>query len=150
MKYNEKYDRFVDDDLIIYRWDKKLDKLVQCKTYFNTRYMTVKTKLGYRKVHRVLWETMVGEIPPDYQLDHINTITTDNRLENLRCVTRKENMNNPITKINMSKSAKKRGMPIETIRKCHEANRGKPTWNAGLRGEEYLKHYKDGIKNGRN
>lgn len=157
MKYNEKYDRYVDSDLVIYKWDNKLDKLVQCKTYFNTRYMTVWTKLGYRKVHRVIWETMIGEIPAGYQLDHINTNTTDNRLENLRCVTPKENMNNILTKNKLSEKAKKRVMSLETLRKAHEALRkahearkGNPSWNAGLRGKEYLSHYKNGIKNGRN
>lgn len=29
MKYNEKYDRYVDDDLVVYRLDKNSDKLVQ-------------------------------------------------------------------------------------------------------------------------
>ena len=31
------------------------------------------------------------------EIDHINGISTDNRLENLRCVTHSENMNNPIS-----------------------------------------------------
>ena len=31
------------------------------------------------------------------EIDHINTVRDDNRLENLRVVTRKENMNNPKT-----------------------------------------------------
>ena len=48
-------------------------------------------------VHRLVWETFNGVIPDGYQIDHINTIRDDNRLENLRCVTRKDNMNNPLT-----------------------------------------------------
>ena len=36
------------------------------------------------------------------QLDHINTIRSDNRLENLRCVTQKENSNNPLTRKHIS------------------------------------------------
>lgn len=33
MKYNSKYDRYVDDDLVIYRYDKSKDKLVQCNQH---------------------------------------------------------------------------------------------------------------------
>lgn len=131
MKYNSKYDRYVDDDLVIYRWDYKKDKLVQCPIYYNTRYMVVKTKLGNRKVHRVLWETMVGEVPEGYELDHINAVRTDNRLENLRCVTHKENVNNPLTIKNHSIAAKRIGMPIETLKKAWEANKGRTPPNKG-------------------
>lgn len=31
MKYNEKYDLYIDDDLVIYYWDKRKDKLMQRK-----------------------------------------------------------------------------------------------------------------------
>ena len=48
-------------------------------------------------VHRLIWETFNGEIPEGYEIDHINTIRNDNRLENLRLVTHKENSNNPLT-----------------------------------------------------
>ena len=53
----------------------------------------------YKKlfVHRLVYEAFVGEIPEGYEIDHINTIRDDNRLSNLRCVTRKENHANPIT-----------------------------------------------------
>lgn len=139
MKYNSKYDRYLDDDLVIYRWDKKKDKLVQCPIFYNTRYMTVNTKLGYRKVHRVLWETMIGEVPPGCQLDHINTIRTDNRLENLRVVTPKENMNNPLTIKKLSQIAKRRGMPIETLKKAWEANKGRTPPNKGKHPSEETK-----------
>ena len=150
MKYNAKYDRYIDEDLIIYRWDKNLNKLVQCKLQSNYGYPWVYTKIGYKFVHRVIWETFMGEIPDGYEIDHINTVRTDYRLENLKVVTHKENINNAMTKLNMKKAAKKRGVPQETLRKCHEHNKGKPSWNAGLHGTDYLKHYKNGIKNGRN
>lgn len=50
-----------------------------------------------RLAHRVVWEAFNGEIPEGMEIDHINTIRSDNRLENLRLVTSKENKNNPIT-----------------------------------------------------
>ena len=55
----------------------------------------VYSTLGY--IHKIIWEAFKGKIPKGYQIDHINTIRNDNRLENLRIVTPKENCNNPLT-----------------------------------------------------
>jgi hypothetical protein len=38
-------------------------------------------------LHRLLYETFVGDIPDNMIIDHINRIKTDNRLENLRLTT---------------------------------------------------------------
>ena len=100
MKYNAKYDRWVSKDGLVYRYDNKNDKLVLCKIKPHYGYERVKTKEGYRFVHRIVYETFVGEISQGYELDHINTIRDDNRLENLRIVTHKENINNKLTLIN--------------------------------------------------
>ena len=43
--------------------------------------------------HRVSWAIYHGAWP-DAEIDHINGIKTDNRIENLRSVTRSENMRN--------------------------------------------------------
>lgn len=37
-------------------------------------------------MHRWIWEQMMGPIPTDYEIDHINGIRTDNRIDNLRCI----------------------------------------------------------------
>lgn len=50
-----------------------------------------------QRVHRLLMQTFVPNPDNKPFIDHINTIKTDNRLENLRWVTAKENTNNPIT-----------------------------------------------------
>lgn len=50
---------------------------------------------GKRKRHHIhVWEQANGPIPDGYEIDHINGQRDDNRLENLRLVTRKENMQN--------------------------------------------------------
>lgn len=46
------------------------------------------------RVHHLVLETFVGMCPPGMQCDHINRNRTDNRLENLRWVTPKENSRN--------------------------------------------------------
>jgi hypothetical protein len=58
---------------------------------------------NYRKIkgtyeHRYIWEIHNGPIPKGMEIDHINRDKEDNRIENLRCVTRKENQNNVIGK----------------------------------------------------
>ena len=45
------------------------------------------------KVHRLVWEAFNGSIPENYQINHLNEIKSDNRLENLSLCTAKENVN---------------------------------------------------------
>lgn len=110
MKYNSKYDRYVTNGGLVYRYSKKQDKLILCKlTTDRDGYlkMTVsKPENKSLRVHRLVYETFNGEIPDGYDIDHINTIRNDNRLKNLRVATRSENMLNPIT-IKRSSEAKK-------------------------------------------
>ena len=44
-------------------------------------------------VHRLVWIAFNGQIPEGYEVNHINEITTDNRLSNLNLMTHKENIN---------------------------------------------------------
>lgn len=59
------------------------------------------SKNGKRKqflVHRLVAQNFIGDIT-NKEVDHINTIKADNRVENLRIVTSKENSNNPLSKL---------------------------------------------------
>lgn len=44
-----------------------------------------------RKAHRIIYEMMVGPIPPGMLIDHKNKNGCDNRLENLRLATKSTN-----------------------------------------------------------
>ncbi|QGH76959.1 homing endonuclease [Escherichia phage BEK12B] len=48
-------------------------------------------------IHRIVWEMHYGKIPYGYEIDHINGIRDDNRIENLRLVMRIDNMKNKAT-----------------------------------------------------
>jgi len=56
-------------------------------------YIRVQADKHTHLVHRIAFLLMIGEWP-DFEIDHINGIPTDNRWSNLRHVTRDENAKN--------------------------------------------------------
>ena len=60
-------------------------------------YLLVSINNKIKNAHRFVYECFNGIIPEGMVIDHINTIRDDNRLENLRCVSARENSRNPIT-----------------------------------------------------
>lgn len=84
-------------------------------------------------VHRAIYETFVCEIPEGYEIDHINTIRDDNRIENLRCVTPKENSNNIL-----SKKHKSEAMIGNTNARANTNNRGKTRSEFGKKFKEHF------------
>lgn len=57
-------------------------------------YIRISRKNTIMYLHRWIWEQLVGEIPEGHQIDHINGVKTDCRLENLRCVPQVYNLRN--------------------------------------------------------
>lgn len=113
MKYNANYDRWVSKDGLVYRYSKSKDKLILCNQSILNGYLSchVRSKehsCGFRRmrVNRLVWETFMGDIPDGYEIDHIDTNKENNNLANLKCVTRKENMNNPLTRKHISEARK--------------------------------------------
>lgn len=50
------------------------------------------------KAHRVAWAIFYGETP-EGEVDHINGNRSDNRIENLRCVSKSSNQRNAIRRV---------------------------------------------------
>lgn len=95
MKYLEKYNRYIDDDCVIYRKDRE-GKLVQVKPSVNNcgyEFICYK-ECRIVLVHRLVYEAFKGEIPEGLEIDHIDRNKRNNNPDNLRVVTRSENMRN--------------------------------------------------------
>jgi len=49
-------------------------------------------KRNWLRVHRLVYQEFVGPIPVGMEIDHISNVKTDNRLENLQMLTKKDNI----------------------------------------------------------
>lgn len=77
----------------------------------NNYLHVILSRNGKRKnylVHRIVAMAFIPNIPNYKCVDHINTIRTDNRVENLRFCTHKQNMNNKLSRIHNSQVRKNR------------------------------------------
>lgn len=94
-------DYYVTKNGDVYRkWHSSFKKL---NPYNTCGYPTISICLGNKKyikvyVHRLIAETFLPNEDGKPFVDHINTNTEDNRVENLRWVTQKENCNNKTSK----------------------------------------------------
>lgn len=94
-------------------------------------YKDGKVKRAY--VHRLVAESFIPNVNNKPEIDHINTVRHDNRVENLRWVTRKENRNNPISLEHLRVAFTGKNSPHygrkrskETRRKISEALKSSP------------------------
>lgn len=96
-----------DPETGIFRWAKPRQKIVVGnEAGYNDPH-------GYREIrfrewrvpaHRLAWMLVHGAIPDEMQVDHINGIRNDNRIENLRLVTHMGNCENKHQAMSNSKS----------------------------------------------
>ena len=83
-------------------------------------------------VHKLVAEMFIGPRPQGYVIDHIDGNYLNNRADNLRYCTKKENQNNPITK-----ERHKLYVPSEETRNKLSI-RAKEAWSNPIIKEKYL------------
>lgn len=93
IKYLEEYDIYVSDDGKVFR--KRNNELILCATHDAKGYDRVTIKIDgkwkHKMVHRLVAMAFIPNEHNKPLVDHINRNTKDNRVENLRWVTVKEN-----------------------------------------------------------
>lgn len=83
-----------DMDILVKSWFVSFK--VKGKAYCSVRrklrkHEKVEGKPASIKLHNEVWEKHFGPVPAGFELDHINYDTCDNRKENLRLLSKKEN-----------------------------------------------------------
>lgn len=66
-------------------------------------------------IHKLMWETFIGEVPPGSSVDHINSVRLANTLDNLQLLTHAEQMHKERT---------------DLIRGEHESGKNFEVWGA--------------------
>jgi hypothetical protein len=91
-------------------------------------YLYLHVKIGNKSphllIHRVVADAFIPNPEHKKYIDHINTVKTDNRVENLRWCTNSENSLNPITNKRRKHVAKKIAFDIS----IHVINEETGTW----------------------
>jgi hypothetical protein len=64
-------------------------------------------KRKWYRIHRLVYTEFVGPIEKGYEIDHINNIKTDNRLENLQMLSKLDNVRKWFFKDKQIRDAKK-------------------------------------------
>lgn len=72
------------------------------KDGYLTLFLHKEGRISVKKVHRLVAEAFIPNLHNKPCIDHINTIKTDNRVENLRWCTIKENSENPLSRKHLS------------------------------------------------
>ena len=131
------------------KYDKKTGKLFKNGKEIGTVVLTSGNKTNYRRVqlkdkvyfaHRLIWEMNFGKIPEGMLIDHIDGNGLNNRLENLRLCTPREN--------SFNRTGRKDTKSCYKGVHFHKKDNGEPRkfpWRAQIQKDKVI-HVKCGFK----
>lgn len=99
----------------------------------NGKLKTNPTKVLGERIYNVVARLFIPNPDNKPFVDHIDTNRKNNRVDNLRWVTAKENMNNPLTLKHCSEAMKQR-IKDGVYDNHYTSMIGRTPWNKGLRG----------------
>ena len=77
-------------------WSKKTNKWIGAKNnkgYWQCHLISDDNKQWNTKIHRIIWQSINGEIPKGYEVNHIDEDKSNNSITNLNLLSPKENTN---------------------------------------------------------
>ena len=141
MRYIEKYDCYIDDDCVLYRY-------AQRNSYGRTKGQLYRVKIGidacgypraslvnHPYLHQIVYEAFVGHVPDDMTIDHIDRNKLNSNPNNLRLATRKQQADNTL-KVD-------RGIALYGVRACDDRTGYGRAWQASHKDKciEYCRAY---------
>ena len=109
----DKYAASKDGEILNVKTGKILKKILTVNGYLTFNICDkklIKTKAYY--IHRFEWECIQGVIPEGFVIDHIDSVRTNNKIENLQLLTVSENIrkgnSKPIKSFNIKNNKQKK------------------------------------------
>lgn len=138
MKYCEKYDMYFSKNGLAFRYEAKQDKLVESKTFTDRNgYIRLTYKRKITNLSRAVYEAFNGVLDKGLEVDHIDGCKSNNDIGNLRAVTHRDNMLNPVTLAVISAKTKEAYTRPDVKASLHDSLLGRDPWNKGKSVKEH-------------